>query len=298
MENYQKYLDPQILARLSGLDLKARLIVEGYVSGLHKSPYHGFSIEFAQHREYAPGDDIRHVDWKVFGRTDKYYLKQYEEETNMVCYLLVDSSESMQYRSGSTSKYEYACYIAASLAHLILRQRDSAGLVLFDNQVRRFMRAGGQPSHLKTLLNELEQAQPRAKTHIAPIFNDLAERIRKRSLIMVISDLFDDPDAIVQGLKHFRHRRHDLIVFHVLDRAELEFPFQQTTLFKGLEGWPDALTEPRALRRAYLAEINAFVSQLKKGCRTNNIDYVGLHTEMPLDVALSSYLAGRLVRRR
>jgi len=296
VENYQKYLDPQTLAKLAGLDLKARLIIEGYIAGLHKSPYHGFSIEFAQHREYSPGDDIRHVDWKVYGRTDKYYLKQYEEETNLVAYLLVDSSESMQYRSGATSKYEYACYVAASLAHLIIRQQDSAGLVLFDEQVRRFVRASSQPSHLKALLHELEQAQPRAKTRVAPIFNDLAERLRKRSLVIVISDQFDDPESIIQGLRHFRHRRHELIVFHVLDRAELEFPFQQTTLFRGLEGWPDTLSEPRALRRAYLAEVQAFVNRIKKGCRLHNIDYVGLHTEMPLDVALSSYLAGRMVR--
>ncbi len=247
MENYQKYLNPQTLAKLEGLELRARLIVEGYVSGVHRSPYHGFSIEFAEHREYVPGDDLRYVDWKVFGKTDKVYLKQYEEETNLVSYLLLDTSESMRYRSdgAALSKLQYAQCVAAALAYLILQQQDSVGLVTFDNEIRSLIRASSNPSHLKTLLHVMEQSQAERKTGVGPIFHDLAERLKKRGIVIVLSDLFDDVPSMLAGLKHFRHRRHEVILFHVLDPAELDFPFRQPMLFKGLEEWPEVLADPR-----------------------------------------------------
>ncbi|MBX3412657.1 MAG: DUF58 domain-containing protein [Pirellulales bacterium] len=296
MEDYQKYLSPQTLAKLQGLELRARLIVEGYVSGVHKSPFHGFSVEFAEHREYVAGDDLRHVDWKVFGKTDKFYLKQYEEETNLVSYLLLDTSESMRYQSAGTplSKLEYAKCVAASLSYLILQQQDSVGLVTFDREIRALVRSSSNPSHLKQLLHVMQESVPERKTATGPIFHELAERLKKRGIVVILSDLFDDIPSILAGLKHFRHRRHEVIVFHVLDPAELDFPFQQTTLFRGLEGLPEVLTDPRALRKAYLQEFERFVTEVKRGCRAHRIDYVQLRTDQSLDVALSSYLASRL----
>ena len=296
VENSQKYLDPQILARLEGLQLRARRIVEGYVSGLHRSPYHGFSIEFAEHREYAPGDDLRYLDWKVFGRTDKFYLKQFEEETNLISNLLLDTSESMRYQSegAAMSKLEYARCAAAALAYLILQQQDSVGVVTFDNEIRAIVRPGSNPSHLKQLLRVMEEAVPERKTNTGPIFHDLAERFKKRGIVVILSDLFDDVDSIAAGLKHFRHRRHDVIVMHVLDPAELDFPFQQTTLFEGLEQLPEVVAEPRALRKAYLSQFGRYVRRLQKECRALGIDYVQMRTDRPLDVVLSSYLASRM----
>lgn len=296
MENYQKYLDPRMLAKLQGLELRARLIVEGYVSGVHRSPYHGFSIEFAEHREYVPGDDLRHVDWKVFGKTDKYYLKQYDEETNLVSYLLLDTSESMLYTSDAAalSKLEYAQCVAAALAYLILQQQDSVGLVTFDDEIRALVRANSNPSNLKHLLHVMEESAPQRKTATGPIFHDLAERLKKRGIVIVFSDLFDDVPSMLAGLKHFRHRRHEVVLFHVLDPAELDFPFRQPTLFKGLEEWPELLTDPRALRKAYLAEFGKFLRDVKRGCRAQRIDYVEMRTDQPLDVALRSYLASRM----
>ena len=287
-EDYRKYLDPKTLAKLKGLDLKARLIVEGYVAGFHKSPYHGFSIEFAEHREYVPGDDLRYVDWKVWGKTDKYYLKQYEQETNLACYLLLDTSESMRYRSDAApvSKLEYARYVAAALAFLVLQQQDAVGLVTFDREVRQFARASSHPSHLKQILHLMHETVPERKTSIGPIFHDLAERIKKRGIVVILSDLFDD----VSSMK--------AIVFQVLDPAEIDFPFQDTTLFKGLESLPEVLAEPRALRRAYQKEFHAFLDNVKKGCRINRIDYLQLRTNQKLDVALSGYLAARLARAK
>jgi uncharacterized protein (DUF58 family) len=297
MDDPQRYLDPLTLAKVRGLELQARLAVEGYLSGLHKSPYHGFSVEFAQHREYVPGDDIKHIDWKVYGRTNRYYLKQYEEETNLVCWLLLDVSESMQYRSGPVSKYDYACMVAAALSYLILHQQDSVGLVTFDDQVRKFLRPSGQPSHLKQIVQVMNLGAAREKTRLAPIFHDLAERINHRALMLILSDLFDEVPDVLAGLKHLRHKRHEVVVFHILDGAELDFPFQEATLFRGLEQHPELLTDPRSLRRAYLEEIESFVTELQRSCRGENIDYVQLRTDANLAVALSSYLAHRSTRK-
>jgi len=299
VENYQRYLNPQTLASIEGLDLQARMVVEGYVAGMHPSPYHGFSVEFAEHREYVPGDDIRHVDWKVWSKTDKFYLKQYEEETNLLLYLLLDTSESMAYASGQNlTKLRYAQIVAASLAYMVLQQQDSVGLATFDDAVRRYLKPAGQPSHLKELIHVLDATAARAKSDLGAVLNDLAERFKKRGVVAIFSDLFDDVPRVLGGLKHFRHRRHEVIVFHVLDPAELDFPFRDTTLFKGMEGLPDVLTEPHALRRAYRAEVGAYLDEMKKGCRMIDIDYVPLRTDQDLGIALSSYLAARATRSR
>ena len=294
----QQYLDPQILAQLKGLELKARLIVEGYVSGLHRSPYQGFSVEFAEHREYVPGDDLRYVDWKLFGKRDRYYLKQYEEETNFACYFLIDTSESMQYRSegAALSKLEYAQHVAAALAYLVIQQQDAAGLATFHHAVDRFIRASSRPSHLKQLIYVMEESTAAGESALGPILHDLAERIKNRGLIIILSDLFDDVESLMLGLKHFRHRRHDVSVMQIIDPAEQEFPFEDPTLFQGLEGLPEQMTEPRSLRKAYQREFEEFLQQVRRGCRDLNLDYLLLRTDQRLDVALANFLAGRMRR--
>jgi len=298
VEHSPNYLEPKTLARLSGLQLRARHIVEGYVSGLHKSPYHGFSIEFAEHREYAQGDDLRYVDWKVFGKTDKVYLKQYEDETNLVCYLVLDVSESMAYKGPNSplSKLEYAQCVAASLAWLVLQQQDAASLAVFDSETRAYVPPSSSPSHLKQLLSVMEQAPSGKKTATGPIFHDLAERLKKRGVVLILSDLFDNVEAMLAGLKHFRHRRHDVILFHILDAAEIDFPFSHPTLFKGLEQLPEVMADPRSLRRAYLDEFHKFQQAVKSGCRSCQIDYQLMRTDQPLDIALSTYLASRMAK--
>ncbi|MDB5390413.1 MAG: hypothetical protein JWM11_6059 [Planctomycetaceae bacterium] len=300
MESYQKYFNPQTLARLEGLELQARQIVEGYVAGLHKSPYHGFSIEFAEHREYVPGDDLRYVDWKVFGKTDRFYLKQYEEETNFSCYVLLDTSESMLYQSESApcTKLQYAQFVAAALSYLVLKQQDAVGLATFDNGVKNFVRASSQPSHLKQLCHIMELSPATGETAMGPIFHDLAERIKKRGLILIISDFFDDVASLLMGLKHFRHRRHEVLLMQVIDPAEQDFPFRDPTLFKGLEKWPEMMTDPKSLKAAYQREFEAFLTELRRGCRDLKMDHLLLRTSSPLDVALSTFLASRANRVR
>ena len=295
MQNAQPLLDPPMLARLQGLPLRARSIVEGYVAGVHRSPFHGFSVEFAEHREYAPGDDLRYLDWKLLGRTDKYYLKQYEEETNLVCHLLLDTSESMRYRSDAApmSKLDYARRAAAAMAYLVLHQQDSVGLVAFDGAIRTLIRASSNPSHLKEILRVIEDLSAEKKTSTGPIFHDLAERLKRRGIVIVLSDMFDDVDTMLTGLKHLRHRRHEVIVMHVLDPAEVDFPFDRLALFRGLEQWPEMLVEPRALRKAYLTEFGRYLHRIKAGCRAQAIDYVPMRTDQSLEVVLSSYLASR-----
>jgi uncharacterized protein (DUF58 family) len=308
--NPQDYLDPHVLAQVGNLELEARLLVEGYLSGMHKSPYHGFSVEFAQHREYVPGDDTRHVDWKVYARTGRFYLKQYEEETNLICWVLLDISESMRYGSAKParesasvrgrpiSKYDYACMSAAGLAYLVLNQQDSVGFAAFDNQVRHFLRPSSQPSHLKEIVHMMTRGERREKTRLAPIFHDLAERLGRRAILAVFSDLFDDPDELLHGLLHLRHAGHDVIIFHVLDPAELDFPFKEATLFRGLEQYPELLTDPRSLRQGYLDQLNGFLDRIQAACRHANIDYTVLRTDASMEGALTGYLAHRTARTK
>ena len=295
VEKSRKSLDPQTLAEIQGLRLRARHIVEGYVAGLHRSPYHGFSIEFAEHREYVPGDDLRYLDWKVLARTDKLSLKRYEDETNLIAYLVLDVSESMQYQgpTAAMSKLAYAQCLAASLAWLILRQQDAVSLVTFDEQIQAFLRPASHPAHLQQVVDVMEGAESRGKTSMGPVVHELAERFSKRGVVVVLSDLFGDPADIVAGLKHFRHRQHDVIVLHMLDPAELDFPFEQPTLFRGLEQLPEVVADPRALRRAYLEEFERYLSQVAQQCRAAGLDYQQVRTDTPLDVVLSSYLVER-----
>jgi uncharacterized protein (DUF58 family) len=291
-------LDPHALAKLHGLELRAARIVEGYVAGLHRSPYLGFSNEFAEHREYVAGDDLRYVDWKAFGKSDRFYLKQFEAETNLIGYLLLDVSESMQYQGPGApmSKLEYAQTAAAALAYLVVHQRDSSGLVTFDEEIRNLIRPSSSPTQLKQLLHVMEQPAGKRKTRTGPIFHELAERLGRRGIVVVLSDLFDDVDALLAGLKHFRHRRHDVIVLHVFDPAELDFPFQRVTMFKGLEALGDIVTEPRSLRAAYQKEVQSFIRNIRTGCRSQQIDYAQIRTDQPLDVVLRAFLSRRKER--
>jgi len=296
-DSLRKFLDPAVLARLQGLELKARMIVEGYVSGWHKSPYHGFSVEFAEHRDYVPGDDLRYVDWKVYGKSDRYYLKQFDEETNFSCHLLVDTSESMAYKSDAAawSKFAYAQHVAAALAYLVIRQQDAVGLATFDEAVGQVLRPASTPMHLSQLCALLDRAEPRGESAIGPILHELAERFKRRGLVII--DFFDDPEAVLLGLKHFRHRRHDVLLLHVIDPAEHDFPFQEPTLFHGLERWPDELTDPRSLRTAYRIEFEEFLRALRGGARDLRMDYQLLRTDQPLEAALAAVISKRQSRR-
>lgn len=291
----RRLLDPKTLMKIGRLDLIARSVVEGFVTGLHKSPFHGFSVEFAEHREYVAGDDLKHLDWKVFGRSDRYYIKEYEEETNLAAFTVLDASESMSFKSEGApcSKFEYARMISAALSYLVLNQRDSIGLVTFDKEVREFIAPSAHASHLKLLLNQLQKTTTKGETSLGTIFHGLAERFRRKGLVIVISDLLDDVSALLHGLRHLRHRKHEVILFHVMDKAELTFPYDGMLKLEGLELPREELIDPTAIRKGYLAELHAYQEALKRGCRVNRIDYVPMDTSMPLDVALTGYLATR-----
>ncbi|MEE8169941.1 MAG: DUF58 domain-containing protein [Phycisphaerae bacterium] len=289
---------PELLANLSSFELRARMLVEGLVSGMHRSPYRGVSVEFTEHRKYSQGDDLKHLDWKVFGRSDKYYVKQYEQETNLRLLLVVDASESMAYRSSprGLSKYEYASCLAVGLAYLVLQQNDAVGLVTFDEQPGRIVRASNRRGQYQVLQRELDRPPIGKKTRIRQVLDGLAEKLRQRHIVVVLSDLFDDPNDVLRGLRHLRHRRHEPVVLHVMDHAETEFPFTQRTRFIGMEELGPLVTEPRAIRERYLSEVRGFVEQLRRGCHDLRADYERFDTSRPLDSALTGYLATRAQR--
>jgi uncharacterized protein (DUF58 family) len=290
----QSYFDPLVLAKISTMSLRARYVVEGVLSGLHESPYRGYSVEFAEHREYAPGDEIRRIDWKAYGKFDRYFIKEYEEETNLRATIFLDTSASMAYGSQGLRKFDYGCYLAASMAYLMLRQGDYVGLVTFDAQVLRYIPPRSGLPHLQALMSHLETIQPQGETHLDLALREIAGKITKRGMIMVISDLFDNPETILRVLKYFRHRRNEVMVFHVLDHNELEFPFERLTVFEDMED-PTArvLSDPRTIREAYLQQIRAFIDNYQQACRRERIDYNCFPTTTPLDVALTRYLARR-----
>ena len=287
------FLRPEVAARLDNLSLRARLVVEGFIAGYHRSPYHGYSVEFAEHRAYGSGDEIRHIDWKLFGKTDRFYIKRFEEETNLKSYLLLDQSKSMTYASGSTTKLEYAQTLAAALAYLMLKQQDAIGLALFDSELRTYLPPRAKPSHMKALMAAMSAIVPGPETRMSPMLHQLAESIRKRGLIVLISDLLDDPDEVMLGLKHFRHKKHEVIVFHVLDPQELDFSFSSRTRFSDLESGESITTEPWHIQQIYQQAVNRFVARYRARCRKQNIDYVLLRTDQPMDRALSEYLLKR-----
>jgi uncharacterized protein (DUF58 family) len=317
------YFDPRTLSKLKGVTLRARGTVEGAVSGSHRSPFQGFAAEFAEHREYAPGDDLRYVDWKIYGRSDRVFVKQFEEETNFVCQVLLDASESMQYRSESVelSKLEYAKHVAAAISYVVVKQQDAVGLVTFDRAVTHTVRPGSQPAHWKQLSHVLEETgreevesrgqetgsslhaqksmasddPSRRKGERADSFvlAEIAERLPKRGVVILLSDLFTDATSLIAELKRFKHRKQDVRVWQIIDPAEEEFPFDDPTLFHGLEGWADVSVEPRLLRAAYQQEFLSHRESLRRQCRNLNIDFEVLRTDMPVDFAVKRSLAPR-----
>lgn len=292
-ELYQKYLDPKVLDKITSLEMKARLIVEGYMMGLNKSPFHGFSVEFKQHREYTQGDDLRYIDWKLLGRTERYYIKQYEQETNLRAHLVLDTSRSMKYKSEFASKFEYATYVAAALAYLIIQQRDSVSLTSVRKGEMKHIPGKVSMGHLKTLFYELSRLQPDGETDVATSMQYLSEKIQRRGLVIVISDLFDETEKIMQGIRFLKAKKHDVILFHLFDEYELTFPFQRLTQFEGMEEIEKLLTDPRSIREEYLKAVDRFTTLLQRECLNLQIDYVRVSTKQPLDVALSAYLARR-----
>jgi uncharacterized protein (DUF58 family) len=289
----RRFLHPETIARITRLDLQARQVVEGFISGMHRSPFFGHSVEFVQHREYTHGDDLRHLDWKVWSKTDRYYIKQYEEETNLRSTLVVDVSESMHYGRGPLNKYSYACTIAACLGYLLLRQQDSVGLMTFDDQVRQIVPPRSQQTHIDAIAKALHMSKPQAKTNVTKILKRVAESVSSRGLIVLISDLLADREDIFKGLEMLRHRRHDVLVFHVLDDDELEFPFAGTTRFEGMEELPDLLCDPRALRAGYIQALEEYLVEVRRGCARQGIDYALVRTSDHLDAVLSKFLHHR-----
>jgi len=295
----RRYLNPDVLARISSLEFRARQVVEGFVSGMHRSPYQGYSVEFAQHREYVAGDDLRHIDWRVFGKSDRFYIKQYEEETNLRAHLLLDCSSSMRYpehdpKSGRMTKFEYAATLAASLAYLLIHQQDAVGLTLFDDAVRAELPTLSNQGHLRDIIQRIEAARLERPTRAKDLFHQFAAHYRPRTVVIVISDLLANVDEITAGLERLRYGRHEVVVMHVLDHDEREFPFMDNTQFEGLEQ-PELqlLADPQSLRKGYLAALNEFIEKIKTSCTNHKIDYLGLSTKDPLDVALRGYLAAR-----
>ena len=289
----RKYLEPEMVARLSNMSLRARLVVEGYIIGQHKSPFHGFSVEFAEHRAYGPGDEIRHIDWKLYGKTDRFFVKKYEEETNLRSYILLDTSRSMEYKSNKISKLDYGNYLSAALAYLMINQQDGVGLTLFDNQIQTFIPPRSKPSHVNTILTHLDKTGSGKDTDVGIVLHEMAERIKKRGLIILISDLFDETENIINGLKHFRHNKQEIIVFHVMDRKELNFDFSNRTKFKDMETDEQITTEPWKIRKIYQQAIQSYQDELRLRCREQKIDYVPLFTDQNLDLALNEYLKKR-----
>jgi uncharacterized protein (DUF58 family) len=289
-----RYLDPAALARVRNLALVARGVVEGAVTGLHASPYKGFSVEFAEHRKYAPGDNPRHLDWRILGRTDRLYVKQYEEETNLRAHLLLDTSASMGYAGpGCVSKLTYACHLAAVLSYLMMRQQDAVGLTTFDEALRLEVPPGSAPRHFDAMMRQLETVTPAGGTALGPTLHRLADRVKRRGLVVLLSDLYEDPEAIEPALHHFRHRRHEVILFHVLDPSEIDFPFHEAATFLDPETGERLLVDPAYVRDEYRRQVAAFLDRYRRLCAGCHFDYVVARTDTPYDHMLSRYLEKR-----
>ena len=294
MPDSKRFLHPETIARISRLEVRARHIVEGFLSGIHRSPFFGQSIEFRQHREYAPGDDLRHIDWKVWAKQDRYYIKQFEEDTNLRSALLVDVSGSMQYGSGPLNKFDYAATLAVSIAYLLLRQQDAVGCLAFDEAVRNRVPLHTKRGHLNSIIQALAVSEPARKTDMLSILRGAVETYPRRGLMILVSDLFVERESLFAGLRLLRQMGHDVLVFHVLDDDELDFPFNGATRFEGLELPAHLNCNPRALREGYLDALSRFLHDVRHGCARQGVDYTLVRTSQPLDVALTAYLNHRL----
>ena len=295
MPGAARFLDPAVVARLGTIDLKARAIVEGFLTGLHRSPYKGFSVEFAEYRQYLPGDDLATLDWKVYARSDRHFVKKFEEETNLTYHLLIDVSASMGYGSHGVTKLEYGSYLAGALAYLMSRQRDAFGLVAFDEQIVSLLRASARSGHLRAVLVALERLTLGRKTNVAKPLRDLATAVRKRGLVVLISDLLDDADRVLDALKPFRYGGSDVVVFHILDPHELQFPFERAARFRDMETNDEVMAVPTAVRREYLERMQGLIGRYRRELGLAGIDYCLLDTSQPLELGLMAYL---MTRRR
>ena len=293
IQDNKGYLIPEVLSKLSNLELIAKMIVEGFIIGLHKSPFHGFSVEFSQHRPYNPGDSLKYIDWKIFGRTDRFYIKQFEEETNLKATILLDVSNSMSYSSGKISKLEYGKYLAASLTYMMLMQRDAVGMTLFDSKIKQYLPPRSVTSYLQPILKQLEIIQPGADTDISQVLHEIADGIKRRGLIILISDLLDEPEKVLSSLRHFRHNKHEVLLFHILDPLEISFKFEGDIQFEDLESGENIRTFPWYIQNEYKNEINEFINYYKKNCLENRIDYQLVETSTSFDNALIEYLVKR-----
>ncbi len=289
----QHFLDPAVVARLGTLELKARTIVEGFLTGLHRSPFKGFSVEFAEYRQYIPGDDLSTIDWKVYARSDRYYVKKFEDETNVDCHVMLDVSGSMGYGSGAMTKFEYGACLAASLAYLMNRQRDAVGLTAFDDKIVNMLPASARHGHLRAVLLTLQRLRLGKETNISRPLHQLADSLTKRGMVIVISDLLDDPDEVTRALKHFQFRGTDVIVFQLLDRDEIDFPFDRATRFEDLETSDEVMAVPSVVRDHYLREMGALIDRYRRELGSAGIDYNMLPTDEPLEMALLAYLSTR-----
>jgi len=295
MANSEKgYFDPAVLAGISNLYLRARWVVEGMMSGIHRSRAKGFSVEFEEHREYSPGDEIRRIDWKALGKFDRYFIKEYEDETNLRAYILLDTSASMDYASNGVTKFDYGCTLAASLAYLILKQQDAAGLVTFSNRIEAFIPPKAKRDYLTQILHALESRGPSGETNVSKILEEVAAQVKRRGLVVLVSDLLDDADAVLKGLRLFRFKGNDVIVFHLLDPAELDLPFDGNILFEDIEEANLRVSaDPRVIRQTYRQVVKDFIDRMRKQCHDDAIDYQVIPTSTPLDQALASYLSWR-----
>jgi uncharacterized protein (DUF58 family) len=292
--DYREYLNPQIISRINNLDLRARLVVEGFMVGLHKSPYHGFSVEFSQHRPYMQGDNLRSVDWRVFGKTEKYFIKQYEEETNLKSYLILDSSKSMSYASNNrVAKLDYASTLVAALSYMMIKQQDAISLTIYSDEIKTHLPPKSSNSYLQQVLKELVSIEASSKTNTADSLNKVAEKIKRRGLVIIISDFFDDVDKTLKALKHFAHQKNEVIVFQILDPMERSFGFGKDAIFKDLETDEELTTQPYQIQKAYQEAMNEFTSKIKRECLNSNFDYNLLDTSTPFDKALFSYIQKR-----
>ncbi|NLO19094.1 MAG: DUF58 domain-containing protein [Ignavibacteria bacterium] len=292
--DYKKYLEPETIAKLDNIELKARLVVEGFITGLHKSPYHGFSVEFAEHRQYRPGDETRHIDWKVFARTNRYYVKEFEEETNLRCNIVLDKSGSMAYTSkGNIPKFEYAIYLAAAIAYMLINQRDATGLALYDTEIETYLPPKSKASYIHEILRTLARTETSNETGTAKALDGLAERIKRRGLVVIMSDFFDEPESILNAIRHFRHKNHDLIVFHILDPREIDFELGSGATFRDLETKEELLTLPYHIQKEYKQTMEEFIEQIKRQCVKNNVDYNLIVTSDSFDKPLREFIAKR-----
>ncbi|MBT3295671.1 MAG: DUF58 domain-containing protein [Verrucomicrobia bacterium] len=287
------YLDPSILSKVGSLDVVARQVVEGMRIGMHRSPARGISSEFTAYRQYVPGDDVQHIDWKSYARSDRYYIKLYEAETNFVSNLLLDVSSSMTYGSGNITKLEYAKYLAASLAYLVVDQGDSAGIGIFDGELQKYIMPKSSMGVLVDISRELEQVEPKPRTDIGQVLSNFAHRMARRGVVVLFSDMLDNTDEFIKGINHLRFRGHNVIVFHILDPAELNFPFKGTSKFVGLEEDGDLITQPDRLRDRYLEELTSFITKIRNACTKTQVDYVLVNTADPIEHVLSGYLLQR-----